>query len=561
MNIAYAQLNYHIGNFSANTTKIISAIEQAKHEQAELIVFSELCICGYPPLDLLEQKDFIENCLIHAEKIAEHCDSIAAIIGCPTINKNERGKQLFNSALFLSEKKITQVFHKTLLPTYDIFDEYRYFESNTDFSVLSFKGHTFAITICEDLWDNQLFEQSFAKNKLYKQSPLHKLSDHSPEMVINIAASPFSYNQEYTRTTVLQENAYNFSIPILYVNQVGANTEIIFDGRSKLINAEGEIVHELSEFEEDFSIINTETDCKQKGTDLPAFNKIEKIYKALILGITDFFAKNNFKTATLGLSGGIDSAVVLALVADAIGPENIRVLLMPSEFSSQHSVDDAVQLALNLNIHYDIIPIHKSYSSILSTLEPVFKDSPFSVAEENIQARLRGLLLMAISNKFGNILLNTSNKSEAAVGYSTMYGDMNGGLSILGDVYKKDVFALAHFINRNTEIIPFNSIAKPPSAELRPDQKDSDSLPNYETLDAILFEYIEKKLAPEDIIAQGYDKQIVYDTITKVNNNEYKRFQFPPILRISSKSFGFGRRIPLVAKHEWYIGAKKTDTF
>jgi NAD+ synthase (glutamine-hydrolysing) len=554
MNIAFAQLNYHVGNFSSNTEKIISAIEQAKKENAELIIFSELSVCGYPPLDLLEQKDFIEKCSDSANKIATHCDSIAAIIGCPTINENERGKQLYNSALFLSNKKITQAFHKTLLPTYDIFDEYRYFETNNTFSVLKYKGLTFAVTICEDLWDNQLFEQSFAKNKLYRQSPLEELMKHNPDMVINIAASPFSYNQEYTRTTVLQDNAQKFNIPILYVNQVGANTEIIFDGRSKLINQEGEIVIESKEFAEDFTIIDTKVDCFKKGSTLPTFNKIEKIYNALILGIRDFFAKNNFKTATIGLSGGIDSAVVLALITDALGPENIHVLLMPSEFSSEHSIADAEKLAHNLNIQYDILPIQDSYSSIRENLKPIFKDLPFSVAEENIQARLRGLLLMALSNKFGNILLNTSNKSEAAVGYSTMYGDMNGALSVLGDVYKKDVFALAHYINRNNEIIPYNSIIKPPSAELRPDQKDSDSLPDYDILDAILFEYIEKKLSPEDIIAQGFDSQTVHDTITKVNNNEYKRFQFPPILRISSKSFGFGRRIPLVAKHEWYIG-------
>ena len=549
MNIALAQLNYHIGNFEDNTRKIISAIHRAKQNKVDLIVFSELCVCGYPPLDLLEQRDFIEKCNNSAHAIAKECDGIAAIIGCPTINPNSHGKQLCNSALFLENKKIAQTFHKTLLPTYDIFDEYRYFEQNNKFELLEFKGKKIAVTICEDLWDNQVVEQSFAKSTIYSSSPMQELMKLNPEMIINIAASPFSYNQEYLRTQVLQDNAKRFALPILYVNQVGANTEIIFDGKSKLMNAHGNIVHELREFDEGFAIINTETDFEKQGTELPAFNKIEKIHNALLLGIRDFFTKNNFSTATLGLSGGIDSAVVLVLVAKAIGAENVRVLLMPSEFSSEHSITDAKQLAENLGVPYDIIPISETFSAFRESLHPLFGDLPFSLAEENIQARIRGVLLMAVSNKFGNIVVNTSNKSEAAVGYSTMYGDMNGSLSILGDVYKTDVFALANYMNQQKEIIPKNTIIKPPSAELRPNQKDSDSLPDYEILDAILFQYIEKKLSPEEIISQGFNSETVYKTIQLVNRNEYKRFQSPPILRVSSKAFGFGRRIPLVAKY------------
>lgn len=549
MKIALAQLNYHIGNFEENSNKIIQAIQQAKQDKADLIVFSELSVCGYPPLDLLEQKTFIEHCSKYSNKIAEYCEGIAAIIGCPTINEQERGKQLCNSALFIEHTHITHIVHKTLLPTYDIFDEYRYFEPNTHFSVLEYKGQRIALTICEDLWDNQVVERAFAKSKIYTISPMQELMKLKPDMIINIAASPFSYNQEFLRTTVLQENAVQYKLPIIYVNQIGANTEILFDGKSKVMNTKGEIVIELKEFEEDYTVIDTEIDLHRSGKNLPKYNKIEKIHAALRLGIQDYFKKNNFTKATLGLSGGIDSAVVLALTAEAIGADNLHVLLMPSEFSSQHSIDDAVTLAQNLGVAYSIIPITESFTAMQHSLQPLFKDSPFSLAEENLQARIRGTLLMAVSNKFGNIVLNTSNKSEAAVGYSTMYGDMNGSLSILGDVYKTDVYALAHYINRDSEIIPEHTITKAPSAELRPNQKDSDSLPEYDILDAILFEYIEKKLSPAEIISQGFDAETVTKTIQLVNNNEYKRFQSPPILRISSKAFGFGRRIPLVAKY------------
>ncbi len=551
MNIAIAQLNYHIGNFEQNAQNIIAHIRKAQSEGADIVVFSELSVCGYPPLDLLEQRDFVEACLQTVQTIALECIEIAAVVGCPTLNEGEKGKRLFNSALFLYNGSMYAQFNKTLLPTYDIFDEYRYFEPNTDFSVIEFKGKKIAITICEDLWDKQVVETAFAKDKIYKTSPLEILSTYSPDFVINIAASPFSYNQDYLRSKVLQDNASLYKLPIIYVNQVGANTEIIFDGCSKIVNSQGKIVYELAEFQEDFYMFDVENISQMLVVQEEPYNKIKKIHDALILGIRDYFRKNNFTSAVLGLSGGIDSAVVLALVVEAIGAEYVRVLLMPSEFSSFHSVDDAVALARTLQVQYDIIPIHSMYNATIQSLSTVFANKPFNVAEENIQARLRGVLLMGISNKFGAILLNTSNKSEAAVGYSTMYGDMNGSLSILGDVYKTDVYKLAEYINKETEIIPHNTIIKPPSAELRPNQKDSDSLPDYDTLDAILFEYIEKKLSTHEIIEQGFAPETVLKTVRLVNANEYKRFQFPPILRVSSKAFGFGRRIPLVAKYEF----------
>jgi NAD+ synthase (glutamine-hydrolysing) len=546
MKIAIAQLNYHIGNFAQNTSKIIEYIDKSKAGGAELVVFTELSVTGYYPHDLLERKEFIEQSYEAVNRISTHCQGIAAIVGAPSINPEPRGKKLFNSAFFMYDGAVRQVVNKSLLPTYDIFDEYRHFEPNKHFSVFDFKGKKLAITICEDLWDEQETQNEFGREKLYQLSPLKELSALKPDLVINISASPFSYNQENWRKNILVKNAIKYQLPIVYANQVGAQTELIFDGGSFYINKDGEIQEELNYFEEDFRIIDTGASTQNLQ---PKTEYIEKIYQALILGIRDYFGKMGFKKATLGLSGGIDSALVLVLATEALGKKNVRVLLMPSRYSSAHSVDDALQLAQNLGIQHEIIPIQTMVDSFEKSLSGVFANLKSDVTEENIQARTRGILLMAISNKFGNILLNTTNKSECAVGYGTLYGDMNGGLSVLGDVYKTDVFKMANWINRDHEIIPYNTILKPPSAELRPDQKDSDSLPDYDILDQILFDYIELNLSPDEIIAKGFDENTVLRTVRMVNNNEYKRFQAPPILRISSKAFGFGRRMPLVARY------------
>lgn len=544
MKIAIAQLNYHIGNFELNTSKIIDCINRSKATGADLVVFSELSVTGYYPHDLLERKEFVEQSYKAIDQIADCCNGIAAIVGGPSINPEPRGKKLFNSAFFMYDGKIQQTVNKSLLPTYDIFDEYRHFEPNKQFSVFDFCGKKLAITICEDLWDEQETQNEFGREKLYQLSPLKELSVLNPDLVINLSASPFSYNQENSRKNILIKNAIKYQLPILYVNQVGAQTELVFDGGSFFLDKNGIIQEELNYFEEDFRIIDTEI---PSGNLQPKTETIEKIHHALVLGIRDYFTKMGFKKATLGLSGGIDSALVLVLAVEALGKENVRVLLMPSRFSSDHSVNDALHLAENLGIQYETIPIQPMVDSFEQSLSEVFVGLASDVAEENIQARTRGILLMAISNKFGNILLNTTNKSECAVGYGTLYGDMNGGLSVLGDVYKTDVFKMARWINRDQEIIPENSILKPPSAELRPDQKDTDSLPDYDMLDQILFDYIEMNLSPEEIIARGFDEATVLRTVRMVNNNEYKRFQAPPIIRVSSKAFGFGRRIPLVA--------------
>lgn len=547
MKVAFAQLNYIIGDFEGNSARIIANIERGKNEGADLVVFSELSVTGYYPHDLLEKKEFIQKAENAVFKIAEKCVGIAAVIGAPRINEKANGKQLYNSAFFLNEGKIRHIQNKTLLPTYDIFDEYRHFEPNREFNIIEFKGEKIAITICEDLWDELPTANEFGKDKLYQISPMEELSKLEPDFVVNISASPFSYNQEEWRKNVLINKAKKFQIPIFYNNQVGAQTELIFDGGSVFIDRNGEIVKELKYFEEDFMVVDTENIGEKQLQ--PKFETIEKIHNALVLGIRDYFKKMGFKKATLGLSGGIDSAITVVLAVRALGAENVRVLLMPSKYSSNHSVDDARQLAENLNIGYDIINIQSAVDEFEAALSPIFAGTSPDITEENIQARARGIYLMAVSNKFGHILLNTTNKSECAVGYGTLYGDMNGGLAVLGDVYKQDVFKLAHFINRESEIIPVNTIVKPPSAELRPDQKDSDSLPEYHDLDRMLFSYIEMNMSPKEIVAQGFDEAVVTRVIRMVNMNEYKRFQAAPILRISSKAFGFGRRMPLVARY------------
>lgn len=550
MKIALAQLNFTVNYFDLNTKKIIDSLIRAKGERVDLIVFSEMSVCGYPPLDLLDRADFVDKCINSVSQIAKHCFGISAIVGSPSRNPNSSGKSLFNSALLLSEGKIQSVHHKALLPTYDIFDEYRYFEPNRDFQIASINGKRIAITVCEDVWDDQPTSAGVSRSKLYTFSPMEELMKQKPELIVNIAASPFSYDSKERRMAVFTGNVKRFGLPVVYVNQVGANTDLIFDGGSMALDEKGEVVVQCKSFDEDFQIFDTSA-VKAKSANLPieSADKISQIHDALVLGIRDYFAKMGFTKATLGLSGGIDSAVTLVIAQRALGSQNLRVLLLPSQYSSQHSIDDAVTLAKNLNVKYDIVSIQESFQAIKHSLINVFVGTNEDITEENIQARIRGTMLMAISNKFGHLLLNTSNKSEAAVGYGTLYGDMNGAISVLGDVYKTDIFSLARFINRENEIIPENTITKPPSAELRPDQKDSDSLPEYNILDPILFHYIEGRRTASEIIAQGFDEAVVNKVIRLVNTNEYKRFQAPPILRVSSKAFGSGRRMPLVAKY------------
>jgi NAD+ synthase (glutamine-hydrolysing) len=570
MKVFVAQQNYHIGNFDRNVDLILSALKRAEEAGADLAVFTELCVCGYPPRDFLEFDDFIRQCEAAVDRIRQHTHRVAAIIGAPARNPDPKGKDLFNAAWVLHEGEVKAVVHKTLLPNYDVFDEYRYFEPATEWKVVSLLGHRIALTVCEDIWN-------LGDNPLYRICPMDELMHQSPDLMINISASPFDYDHDEDRKEVVRQNVLRYGLPMIYTNAVGSQTEIVFDGGSLAFDASGTLVKEMAYFREDECLLDTETlmrrsqepeapsiqtsvlekDMRVKRVDDPdqiipyltSAHNMAQVHDALILGIRDYFSKMGFKKAILGSSGGIDSAVTLALACEALGPGQVRAVLLPSEFSSGHSVDDAVALSKNLGNPYDIVPIKSVYDTFLNTLSPIFGDLPFGLAEENLQSRSRGNLLMAIANKFGLILLNTSNKSELATGYGTLYGDMAGGLSVLGDVYKMQVYALADYINRHGEIIPQNIISKAPSAELRPNQKDSDSLPDYALLDKVLFQYIEKRRGPREIIAMGIDEALVRRVLNMVNANEYKRNQFCPIIRVSSKAFGVGRRVPIVGRY------------
>jgi NAD+ synthase (glutamine-hydrolysing) len=558
MKIFLAQQNYHIGNFEYNTQKIIDAIEKAKAAGGDLILFSEMSVCGYPARDFVEFNDFISKCEASINRIKAHADTIGVVIGSPAKNLYQKGKGLFNAAYFLYENKIKAEIHKTLLPTYDVFDEYRYFEPAYEWNIVEFKGKKLAITICEDIWN-------LGDNPLYRICPMDHLMEQQPDLMLNLSASPFDYTHDEDRKSVIKANVLKYKIPMFYCNAVGSQTEIVFDGASLIFDKDANLCKALPLFEEALesvvlnddgtiatNIIEPASRVPDKelnpATLEPELN-IAQVYDALILGIKDYFSKMGFSKAILGSSGGIDSAVVLALACDSLGKENVRAILMPSPYSTEHSVNDAVALSNNLGNPYDIVRINDVYESFLKTLDPIFNGLPFSLAEENIQSRSRGNLLMAISNKFGYILLNTSNKSELATGYGTLYGDMAGGLGVLGDCYKLQVYALARYINREKEIIPINIIEKAPSAELRPNQKDSDSLPDYLVLDQILYQYIEKRQGPAEIKALGYGEALVDRTLKMVNNNEYKRNQFCPIIRVSPKAFGVGRRVPIVGKY------------
>jgi NAD+ synthase (glutamine-hydrolysing) len=548
MKIALSQLNFRIGNFTYNTTRIIDEIEKAEKDQVDLLVFAELAVCGYPPLDFLDYSHFIDRCKESIHIIAEHCKNLTVIIGAPAFNADPKGKNLFNSAYVLSEGKVKQIVHKTLLPTYDVFDEYRWFESNREFKCVEIKGVRIALSICEDLWN-------IDEDPLYTFWPMKELIQQKPQLMINIAASPFCDQHAENRKAILIKNVKEYHLPLLYVNHVGAQTDLLFDGGSMLIDSNGNVQHELLYFQEDYVACDFNESNKVfsnlnnvNPSSIPS-DRIERIYQGLVMGIRDYFEKMGFAKAILGLSGGIDSALVLALACEALGAKNVHAVLMPSEFSSDHSVNDSVKMVERIGCTHEIMPIAPMYDSFLNALKSDFAGTTFNVAEENIQARIRGLILMALSNKFGYILLNTSNKSELAVGYGTLYGDMCGGLSVIGDLYKMDVYALSKFVNRDHEIIPDSIITKAPSAELRPDQFDSDSLPPYEVLDAILHRYIEQQKGPDKIISDGFDEALVCRILKMVNNNEWKRFQFAPVLRVTSKAFGRGRRMPLVAKY------------
>lgn len=540
--ITLAQINVRIGDFEQNFIKIKSAVEQAVMQKSDVIVFPELVITGYPPLDMLEQNEFSQQISETLKNIALLSENIGIIVGAPTKNESGKGKQFLNSACFFYKKKCIAIASKGLIPNYDIFDEYRYFEPADEFQVCNFLGHTIALTVCEDLWDK-------SDSLEYKVHPMEILMNQKPEIIINIAASPFDYLKYETRKNILKRKAIETKLPLFYVNHVGANTELIFDGGSMAISPEGKVVGQMRFFEEDIQTFSLHDICFPEIIREDNTTLVSRIHKALVLGIKDYFVKSGFSSAVIGLSGGVDSALVAALATQALGNEHVHAIFLPTSFSSDESLTDAKLLAEKLNISFDIISIENVFQNMKELLQPAFTNRGEDITEENIQSRLRGLILMAHSNIFGYILLNTSNKSEIATGYGTLYGDMCGSISVIGDLYKTQVYELCHYINNKQEIIPKNILVKEPTAELKPGQKDTDSLPPYPILDTILFQYLEQN-ARKSVIASlpEVGEELADKIIRMVNRNEFKRFQAPPILRISPKAFGMGRRFPLVAK-------------
>jgi NAD+ synthase (glutamine-hydrolysing) len=542
MKIALAQLNPTVGDFAGNSTKILDFAQRAAQRGADLAVFSELCLCGYLPMDLIERPEFIDRNERELACLAKRLP-IPSIVGYAARATSSTGKSAANAAALLANGKILFVQHKMLLPTYDVFDESRYFQPAASQNVFSFGGQNLGITICEDIWNDKTF---WAK-PLYERDPVAELIAKRATLIINISGSPYTIDKRSLRLDMLRALAKSHGLPVVYVNQVGGNDSLVFDGGSVVVLPDGQIPAQASSFMEDLVLFDTQTNMGDLHSQ-PA-TELDLTHQALICGTRDYVCKSGFRAAVVGLSGGIDSSVVAAIAVAALGCENVLGVSMPGPYSSGGSRADARQLAQNLGIEFLAIPITEVFHSYQAALADAFRGRPENVTEENLQARVRGNFLMALSNKFGSMVLSTGNKSEIAVGYCTLYGDMAGGLAMLSDVPKTMVYALADLMNRERELIPRASVEKPPSAELRPNQTDQDSLPPYEVLDRILKAYIEHVMSPEEIAGQcGIDIDLVRLIAGKVDRNEYKRRQAPPGLKITSRAFGLGRPFPIVQK-------------
>ena len=542
MKLALAQINTTVGDFAGNLALIRTAYARGMADGAELVVAPELAITGYPPRDLLLKSGFIEGNLAALTELAQSVGEVGLVVGHVGINEQQPGRPAVNAVSLLQHGKVAATRTKTLLPTYDVFDEDRYFEPSTDNTPVEFNGRKLGLTICEDVWN----DDSFWADPRYRANPVDGLVKQGAEVIVNVSASPWNLGKEGMRREMLASLATNAQRPVVYCNAVGGNDELVFDGGSLAINAQGEVLAAGAQFAE--ALVAVDLDGTLQAVSEP--QEMALLHDALVLGVQDYLGKCGFRSAVIGLSGGIDSAVTAALAVKALGAENVRGISMPSAYSSQGSLDDSAALAANLGIQYDVIPIHAGFEMIKTSLEPIFGDRPEDVTEENMQARLRGLILMAASNKFGSLVLTTGNKSELAVGYCTLYGDMCGGLAVISDVPKTKVFELAHWINRDEVIIPEATITKPPSAELRPDQKDQDSLPPYEVLDAILERYVVESQSVPEIVTSGFEEATVQRIVRLIDLNEYKRRQAAPGLKVTSKAFGVGRRIPVAQRYE-----------
>lgn len=541
MRVALAQLNPTIGDFAGNVARMLAAYERGVAAGVEVVVCSELSITGYPPRDLLLRKRFVAQNLAALEQLAAATRQTALLVGFVDENKELPGRTLTNAAALLQNGKVIAIRHKMLLPTYDVFDEDRYFEPGTVNEPVLLNGRKVGITICEDIWN----DEDFWPERRYRHNPPVELANAGAEVIFNLSASPWHLGKNRTRYEMLRSLAVKTGRPLVFCNQAGGNDELVFDGGSLVFNGRGELLAQGNVFAEDW--IQVETGASSEISPVHPDDN-EALYGALVMGLRDYLHKCGFRSAVLGLSGGIDSALTAVLAVAALGAENVRGVAMPSQFSSQHSLDDAQALATRLGIQYDVIPIQSGFEALQGTLAPVFEGRGADTTEENLQARLRGMILMALSNKFGSLVLTTGNKSELAVGYCTLYGDMCGGLAVISDVPKTTVYRLARWINREREIIPESSISKPPSAELRPGQLDQDSLPPYEVLDAILDLYVVQGKSGADIVAAGFEEATVRRVIRLIDLNEYKRRQAAPGLRVTTKAFGVGRRIPIAQR-------------
>ena len=541
MKIAIAQINTTVGDFDGNSDKIVDAWWRADEAGAELVVLPELALCGYPPRDLLAKPAFLRQNQATLERLAKRGGRAVAVVGHASVNETDSGRPARNSAAVLRDGQIIDVRHKTLLPTYDVFDEDRYFESATDNTPVEILGKKIGITICEDIWNDEVFPN----DRRYGRRPADELAAAGAELLLNLSASPWNLGKEHSRHVLLSQLSAKAGCPVVYCNLVGGNDELVFDGGSQYYNGHGVLGASGAMFAEDLLLVDTET-IEPKLSDTS--DDDEKIHKALSLGVRDYLHKCGFASAVIGLSGGIDSAVTAAVAVDALGAENVRGVAMPSQYSSQGSLEDAKHLANALDIQYDIVPIEPVFEQLKSQLGKIFEGLNEDTTEENMQARIRGNILMSMSNKFSSLLLTTGNKSELAVGYCTLYGDMCGGLAVISDLPKTKVYSLAKWINRDREIIPDSTLTKPPSAELRPGQVDQDSLPPYDMLDSILEAYVVDGQDAEAIIASGHDKATVERIIRLINLNEYKRRQAAPGIKITSKAFGVGRRIPVAKR-------------
>ena len=550
MRIGLAQINTIVGDLAGNSRRILDAYRALVAQGAELVIYPELVVSGYPPRDLLFKKRFVTDVEKTTREIAAQIGAVPALIGYTEANTSGHGRSAYNSAAFCHQGRIVSNARKCLLPTYDVFDEDRYFEPASSPTVVEFGGRRIGITICEDIWTHEMI----STRRLYNGvSPVAQLATQRCDVMVNLSASPWNHGKGDVRHKLVADTARQLRCPVAYVNAIGGNDELLFDGRSVVCDATGNVIGGLAAFREDLRVVDLNSQPSTLNAQLvhPTFDQddLPDIYDALVLGVRDYAQKTGFKKALLGLSGGIDSALTAVIAAEALGPKNVIGVSLPSVISSQHSRDDAAAVAKSLGIEYHTLSIADVVGAAEKTLAPLFAGRPRDIAEENIQARARGLLLMAISNKFNALLLTTGNKSELAVGYCTLYGDMCGGLAVISDVFKTQVYALSRWINRDKEIIPVNSIDKAPSAELRPNQTDQDSLPPYDMLDAIRKGYVEEGLSRADLVAQGFDSAIVNDVVRKVDLNEYKRKQAAPGLKITPLAFGVGRRIPIVQKY------------